>query len=214
MPDGVLHVGLTGGIATGKSYVTQRLHEAGLPTIDADRLAREAVAPGSSGLAAVVARFGPEVLTDGGSLDRARLGAIVFADPDARADLEAIVHPEVRNRIARWQSQLADYGYTGPIVADIPLLFETGRTGDFEVIVVVACDPALQRRRIMERDGLTAEAADQRLAAQWPIDMKVRQADYVVRTDGTFADTDAQVEALVRQLHARAAPTLPGASPQ
>ena len=204
MPDGVLRVGLTGGIATGKSYVTQRLHEAGLPTIDADRLAREAVAPGSPVLHAVVRRFGHDMLTGEGALDRARLGTVVFRDAEARADLEALIHPEVRRRIAEWQSHVTTSGYRGPLVADIPLLFETGRTGDFDAIVVVACDPARQRARLMERDGLSGEAADQRLAAQWPIAHKVRGADYVVKTDGTFADTDAQVAALVTQLRARA----------
>lgn len=208
MPDGVLRVGLTGGIATGKSYVTQRLHAAGLPTIDADRLAREAVAPGTPGLRAVVARFGRDVLTDAGALDRARLGAVVFADAAARADLEAIVHPEVRRRIAVWQAQLTALGHRGPIVADIPLLFETGRTGDFDVTVVVACEPDTQRRRLMLRDGVSGDDADQRIAAQWPIARKVAAADYVVRTDGTFADTDAQVDALVEALRRRA-PTTP-----
>lgn len=205
MPEGVLLVGLTGGIATGKSYVTRRLAEAGLPTIDADRLAREAVAPGTPGLRAVVARFGPGVLTEGGALDRPALGAIVFGDAAARADLEAIIHPEVRRRIATWQQQLARHGYRGAIVADIPLLFETGRTGDFDVVVVVACDPATQRARLIARDGLSPEAADQRIAAQWPIARKVEAADAVVMTDGTFADTDAQVDALLGRLRAQTA---------
>ncbi len=204
MPDGVLRVGLTGGIATGKSYVTQRIHEAGLPTIDADQLAREAVAPGSPVLRAVVHRFGRDMLTGEGALDRAKLGAVVFRDAEARADLEALIHPEVRRRIADWQAHLTKSGYRGPLVADIPLLFETGRTSDFDAIVVVACDPARQRARLMERDGLSGEAADQRLDAQWPIAHKVRGADYVVKTDGTFADTDTQVAALVTQLRARA----------
>ncbi len=204
MPDGVLRVALTGGIATGKSYVTQRLHEAGLPTIDADRLAREAVAPGSPGLRAVVDRFGRDVLTESGALDRGRLGAIVFADAHARADLEAIVHPEVRRRIDAWQERLVLNGYRGPMVADIPLLFETGRAADFDAVVVVACDPARQRSRLIERDGLSPEEAEQRLAAQWPIAQKVRGADYVISTDGTFADTDTQVVALAGQLRARA----------
>jgi dephospho-CoA kinase len=204
MPDGVLRVGLTGGIATGKSYVTRRLDQAGLPTIDADQLAREAVAPGSPGLHAVVSRFGADMLTDAGALDRAKLGALVFRDADARADLESIVHPEVRRRIAEWQADLIRDGYRGPLIADIPLLFETGRTGDFDAIVVVACDPSRQRTRLMERDRLTEAAATQRIAAQWPIADKVRSADYVVKTDGTFADTDAQVDMLVRQLRSRA----------
>ena len=205
MPEGLLRVGLTGGIATGKSYVTQRLQAAGLPTIDADRLAREAVAPGSDGLRAVVNRFGRDMLTDAGALDRPRLAAVIFRDASARADLEALIHPEVRRRIADWQTQLARHGYRGPVIADIPLLFETGRTGDFDALVVVACEPATQRARLMARDGLTAEEADQRMAAQWPISHKVRGADFVVRTDGTFAETDAQVDALVVQLWAQAA---------
>jgi dephospho-CoA kinase len=207
MPDGLLRVGLTGGIATGKSYVTARLQTAGLPTIDADRLAREAVAPGSPGLRAVVARFGDQVLTPEGALDRTALGAIVFADAGARADLEAIVHPEVRRRIAEWQAALARDGYRGPAIADIPLLFETGRAGDFDVVIVVACDPARQRERLMARDGVSGEAADQRLAAQWPIAAKVARADLVVSTDGTFADTDAQVDALIERLKASARST-------
>jgi dephospho-CoA kinase len=205
MPEGLLRVGLTGGIATGKSYVTQRLQAAGLPTIDADRLAREAVAPGSEGLRAVVNRFGRDMLTDAGALDRPRLAAVIFRDASARADLEALIHPEVRRRIADWQTQLARHGYRGPVIADIPLLFETGRTGDFDALVVVACEPATQRARLIARDGLTAEEADQRMAAQWPITHKVRGADFVVRTDGTFAETDAQVDALVVQLRAQAA---------
>ncbi|WP_291985199.1 dephospho-CoA kinase [Luteitalea sp.] len=205
MPEGLLRVGLTGGIATGKSYVTQRLQAAGLPTIDADRLAREAVAPGSEGLRAVVNRFGRDMLTDAGALDRPRLAAVIFRDASARADLEALIHPEVRRRIADWQTQLARHGYRGPVIADIPLLFETGRTGDFDALVVVACEPATQRARLMARDGLTAEEADQRMAAQWPITHKLRGADFVVRTDGTFAETDAQVDALVVQLWAQAA---------
>lgn len=205
MPEGLLRVGLTGGIATGKSYVTQRLQAAGLPTIDADRLAREAVAPGSEGLRAVVNRFGRDMLTDAGALDRPRLAAVIFRDASARADLEALIHPEVRRRIADWQTQLARHGYRGPVIADIPLLFETGRTGDFDALVVVACEPATQRARLMARDGLTAEDADRRMAAQWPITHKVRGADFVVRTDGTFAETDAQVDELVVQLRAQAA---------
>ena len=204
MRDGLLRVGLTGGIATGKSYVTQRLHEADIPTIDADRLAREAVAPGSAGLKAVVARFGPDVLAEGGALDRARLGALVFGDANARADLDRIIHPEVYKRITAWHAQLIQSGYQGPAVADIPLLFETDRASDFDVVVVVACDPARQRQRLIDRDGLSEDAADARLASQWPIARKVARADFVVMTDGALADTDAQVVELVKQLQDRA----------
>lgn len=202
--DGILRVGLTGGIATGKTYVRQRLAEADIPTIDADVLARDALAPGTPGLRAVVARFGPTIVTEAGAIDRPRLAAIVFGDQAARADLERIVHPEVYARIHAWFTGLSRDGYRGPAVADIPLLFETGRTGDFDVVVVVACDEARQLERLCSRDGLDAAAARARLAAQWPIAEKVRRADLTVRTDGTFEDTDTQVRHLVVQLRRQA----------
>jgi len=202
--DGILRVGLTGGIATGKSYVRQRLQDADLPTVDADVLAREAIAPGTPGFRAVVARFGRTVVSEGGAIDRPRLAALVFADPAARADLEAIVHPEVYARIETWFTSLARNGYRGPAVADIPLLFETGRTQEFDVVVVAACDEARQVERLRVRDGVDEGAARQRLAAQWPIAEKVRHADITVRTDGTFDDTDTQVRQLVVELRRRA----------
>jgi dephospho-CoA kinase len=201
---GILRVGLTGGIATGKTYVRQRLAEADIPTIDADVLARDALAPGTPGLRAVVARFGPTIVTEAGAIDRPRLAAIVFGDQAARADLERIVHPEVYARIQAWFTKLSRDGYRGPAVADIPLLFETGRTGDFDVVVVVACDEVRQLERLCSRDGLDAAAARARLAAQWPIAEKVRRADLTVRTDGTFEDTDTQVRHLVVQLRRQA----------
>lgn len=202
--DGILRVGLTGGIATGKSYVRQRLQDAGVPTIDADVLARAAIAPGTPGFGSVVARFGETVVSEQGAIDRPRLAALVFADPAARTDLEAIVHPEVYARIEAWFTSLARNGYRGPAAADIPLLFETGRTQEFDVVVVAACDQARQVERLRVRDGLDAQAALQRLAAQWPIAAKVRGADITVRTDGTFDDTDTQVRQLVVELRRRA----------
>lgn len=202
--DGVVRVGLTGGIATGKSYVRQRLQEADFPTVDADVLAREVVAPGSAGYKAVVERFGRLVVSDGGALDRTRLGQIVFADPSARHDLEAIVHPAVYARLERWFGQLGRNGYVGAAVADIPLLFETGRAADVDLVVVVACDPERQVARLRERDGLDEVQARQRLAAQWPIADKVARADEVIRTDGSFADTNTQVDALVARLRGNA----------
>jgi dephospho-CoA kinase len=195
----MLKVALTGGIATGKSYVRGRLAALGTPTLDADRLAREAVAPGSPGFHAVVARFGSGVVAPDGTLDRARLAAIVFADEAARHDLEAIVHPVVYANIEAWLAALAAQVPAPPLaVVDIPLLFETGRTGAFDAVVVVACAPALQVARVMARDGATEAEARRRLAAQWPIEEKVRRADLVIRTDGSFEDTDRQV----REVHA------------
>lgn len=191
-------IGLTGGIATGKSYVVGRLREAGVAVVDADVLARQAVAPGSPGLAAVVTRFGAGVLTPDGQVDRPRLGALVFADAAARRDLEAIVHPIVRRGIAEFfEEHAADTPFA---VADVPLLYETRRERHFDAIIVVACAPDVQMTRIITRDGVSHDAARQRLDAQLPIEEKVRRADYVIRTDGTYADTDIQVAHLLEWL--------------
>ena len=187
----MVRAALTGGIATGKSYALAGFAALGVPVIDADRLARLAVAPGTPGLAAVAERFGPSVLLADGALDRAALGRIVFDDPVARADLEAIVHPYVYGRIREWFAQLPEH--TRVAIADIPLLFETGREGDFDRVIVCACAPEEQIRRIMARDHLDEPAARARLAAQWPIEKKAARADFVIRTDGTFEETDLQV---------------------
>jgi dephospho-CoA kinase len=181
---------LTGGIATGKSYCASRFAALGVPLIDADRLAREAVEPGTRGLEAIVARFGSGILRGDGTLDRSALARIIFADGTARADLEAIVHPEVYRRIREWSVNLSG---VQAAIADIPLLFETGHTHDFDKVIVCACEPEEQVRRLMARDRLSADDARARLAAQWPIEEKVIRADYVIRTDATYADTDRQV---------------------
>jgi dephospho-CoA kinase len=191
-------VALTGGIATGKSTVLRRLKRRGIPTIDADRLAREVVRPGEAALDAIRVRFGRGVLADDGTLDRRALADIVFADPEARAALEAIVHPAVYAAIDRWFAQLAATAPAG--VADIPLLYESGHAGDFDLVVVAACEPELQMARLMTRDKLTADDARRRIAAQWPIAEKVRRADRVIRTDGTIAETEAQVDRLAAEL--------------
>jgi dephospho-CoA kinase len=187
----VLRVALTGGIATGKSYCLARFAAHGVPTIDADILAREAAAPGTPGLAAIAARFGPGVLTPDGSLDRPGLGRLVFGDSKARAALEAIIHPEVYRRIREWFANLP--AGTRVAVADIPLVFETGHNHDFDEVIVAACDPEEQVRRVMARDRLSDAEARARLAAQWPIEEKVRRASRVIWTDGGFAETDRQV---------------------
>jgi dephospho-CoA kinase len=194
----VLRVGLTGGIATGKSYCLSRFGALGVPVIDADQLARDAVAPESPGLALVRARFGPSVLRADGTLDRPALAAIVFADAIARADLESIVHPQVYRRIGEWFANQPPG--TRMAIADIPLLFETGHEHDFDVIVVCACAPVEQLRRLVERDGLSEDAAQARLAAQWPIGEKAARADHVIRTDGSFEETDAQVRLVYDRL--------------
>ena len=194
----MVRVALTGGIATGKSYCLSQFASLGAAVIDADRLARDAVVSGSRALDAIVARFGPSMLRADGTLDRSALGRLVFSDRAARADLEAIVHPEVYRRIGEWLATLPSG--TRIAIADIPLLFETGHTHDFDRVVVVACDPDEQLRRLMARDGLTEHDARARLDAQWPIAEKEARADYVIRTDGTAADTGARVRAVHEQL--------------
>jgi dephospho-CoA kinase len=184
-------VALTGGIATGKSYCLQRFAELGAATIDADALAREAVAPGSAGLHAVVERFGAGVLAADGTLDRPALGRLVFADAKARAALEAIIHPEVYRRILDWFPNVP--AQTRVAIADIPLVFETGHHHDFDRVIVAACDAEEQVRRVMARDDLPDPDARARIAAQWPIAEKVARASHVIWTDRGFAETDRQV---------------------
>lgn len=194
----MLQTALTGGIASGKSYCRARFESLGIPTLDADRLARLAVAPGSPGLGAVVERFGRSLLREDGTLDRAALADIIFADRTARADLEAIVHPDVYRRIREWFAKLPPA--TPVAIADIPLLFETGHQHDFDRVIVCACSADEQLRRLVARDGLSEPEARARLAAQWPIEEKADRADYVIRTDGTFGETDAQVRAVAEAL--------------
>lgn len=196
----MVRAALTGGIATGKSYCLGKFAELGAATLDADRLAREALARGTPGLARVVERFGAGVLLPDGSLNRPALGRIVFADRSARAALEAIVHPEVYRRVGEWFANLP--AGTTIAIADIPLLFETGHEHDFDRVIVVACDPAEQLRRLIERDGLTPDAAQARLDAQWPIDEKAERAHYVIRTDSGFAETDRGVARTFESLRA------------
>jgi len=195
-------VALTGGIATGKSHVRARFESLGIPTVDADILARHAVAPGSAGLAAVIHRFGTEVCDADGTLNRRKVGAIVFRDPQARRDLEQIVHPYVREMTERWFASL-DPQRVPFAVADIPLLFEGRREADFEAVIVTACEPATQLNRLMARDGLGEAEARQRIAAQWPLQKKVAKADYVVRTDGSLDDTNRQVDEIASTLRAQ-----------
>jgi dephospho-CoA kinase len=190
-------VALTGGIATGKSTVAAVLRARAVPIVDADDLARAAVAPGSEALRAVVARFGPGLLALDGTLDRVGLGRIVFADPVARRDLERIVHPRVRAGVAAFFSTQRD---VAAAVAEIPLVYESGWQQGFDAVVVVACHPRVQLERLRARDRLDDRQAHARLAAQWPIEDKARLADRVVLTGGSLRDTARQSEALARWL--------------
>jgi dephospho-CoA kinase len=195
----MLRIALTGGIATGKSYVLDRFRRHGVPCLDSDELAHRATSAGTEATAAIAGRFGRDVLAPDGSVNRAALGPIVFADPTARRDLEAIVHPAVYRAIAdavRGFERLDEYPFA---VVDVPLLFETGHDGEFNRVIVTVCPPDMQIARLLER-GMTEADARQRLAAQWPTDRKASRADFVIRTDGTFAETDDQIERIVRAL--------------
>jgi dephospho-CoA kinase len=187
----LLRVALTGGIATGKSYVLDRFRIRGVACLDADALVHGVEAAGTEATAAIAARFGSDVLAADGSVDRRKLGPIVFDDAQARRDLEAIVHPAVYRAIAAGLEGFERLG--DPIaIVDVPLLYETGGEKDFARVIVTACPLELQMARLVER-GLTEDAAHRRLAAQWPTEKKVARADFVVRTDGTFQETDRQV---------------------
>lgn len=196
-------IGLTGGIASGKSTVSAMLRELGARVLDADEYAREAVTPGSQGLAEVAAAFGPDVLRPDGSLDRARLGRIVFADEAARKRLNAIVHPRVREAMAADIDRARAEGLPA-IVLDVPLLFEGGLDAICDETWVVSVDPATQLARLRARDGSNEAEARARVAAQMPLVDKVARATAVIDNNGTPAQTRAQVERLWREALARA----------
>jgi dephospho-CoA kinase len=195
----MLKVALTGGIATGKSYVLDRFRERAVPCFDADELAHEATSAGTDTTAAIAARFGDDILGPDGSVNRVKLAPIVFADPDARRELEAIVHPAVYRALRAAIRALESSGDAALTIVDIPLLFETGAEKQFDRVIVTSCPPAVQIARLLER-GLSETAGRQRIAAQWPIDEKASRADFVIRTDGTFAETDRQVDQVLKAL--------------
>ena len=186
----MLRIGLTGGIGSGKSTVAALLAERGARVVDADRIAREVVEPGTPGLAAVVAEFGPGVLTGEGALDRAALAAIVFGDPAARARLDGIVHPLVRARAAEL---VAAAPADAVVVQDVPLLVETGQAAGFDLVLVVEADPDTRVQRLVGR-GLSADDARARMASQATDEQRRAVADVVLRNDGDRDALAAQVE--------------------
>jgi dephospho-CoA kinase len=198
----MLRVGLTGGIASGKSLVADELARYGAMVIDADVLAREVVEPGTPGLAAIEERFGAAVLTDG-RLDRGALGKIIFSDPEARRDLERIIHPAVRARAAELEQAAAD---DATVIHVIPLLVETGQQNGFDVVVVVDVDQEIQVRRLLDRNGLTSDEARARIAAQAGREARLAAADHVLHNDGTVTQLKDQIADLWDELPARGAP--------
>jgi dephospho-CoA kinase len=197
----MLRVGLTGGIGAGKSEVSRRLARHGAVILDADVIAREVVAPGTPGLAQVVAAFGEGVLRPGGSLDRERLGEIVFADPASREKLNAIVHPLVRERMRQLEEAAGDAAI---VVQDIPLLAENGLAGLFDVVVVVDVPPQVQVERLTGR-GMSRPQAEARMRAQATREQRLAIATLVVDNSGTLADLDRRAGELWAELRRRAA---------
>lgn len=194
---GIMRVGLTGGIASGKSLVACLLAERGAVVIDADVLAREVVEPGTAGLRAIVERFGEDMVDAQGRLDRARLASVVFSDPRARAGLNAIVHPRVR---ALSEEREAASPPGSVVVHAIPLLVETGQRSRFDEVVVVDVPEDIQLARLMGRDGLSRADALARIAAQAPREERRAAATWIIDNSGTQQETSAQVDRLARHL--------------
>jgi dephospho-CoA kinase len=203
----MLRVGLTGGIGSGKSEVSKRLAALGAVVLDADKAARAVVEPGTPGLARVAETFGPSMLTAGGSLDRAKLAALVFADEAALGKLNAIVHPLVHEYMrAAEESAVRTRGDDVVVIHDIPLLAEGGeqRRGEFGPVIVVDVPPDVQVERLTGR-GMTAEQARARMAAQATREQRLAVADIVIDNSGTLADLDQRVAEVWADLQARAA---------
>nr|ART38441.1 G381 [uncultured bacterium] len=196
----MLRVGLTGSIGVGKSFVAGVLQELGCRVVDADQTAREVVLPGAPGLATVVATFGAEVLRDDGTLDRPKLGAIVFPDPNKRELLNSILHPYI---MARQDELLREWEKDDPSgigVVDAALMIESGGYKRFDKLIVVHCRPEVQLKRLIERDGLSESEARQRIAAQMPQEEKCKFADYLIDTSEGFEATRARTEEVFQEL--------------
>jgi dephospho-CoA kinase len=195
----MLRVALTGGIATGKSHVLNEFRKRGVPCLDADELAHGVTTAGTEATAQIAERFGRNVLDGSGAVDRHKLGAIVFADAAARRALEEIVHPAVYRAIAAGMRAFELLDRSPLVIVDIPLLYETGHSSDFDRVIATVCPRSLQIERLKER-GLSESEAEQRLAAQMSADEKALRADYLIQTDGTIESTNAQVGGILEIL--------------
>lgn len=194
-----MKIGLTGGIASGKSTVSRMLRERGALIVDADLISREIVMPGSPVLQQIAEAFGADLLQDDGTLDRKRLGEIIFADEQKRLKLNAIMHPPIREEMTR---QMASYELQypkRPVVADIPLLYESKLQHMFEEVVVVYVPESVQIQRLMQRDGISEEQARERMASQMPLSDKREQADVVIDNSGSLEDTAKQVDQYLKR---------------
>lgn len=196
----MLHVGLTGNIASGKSSAALFFAELGAHTIDADRVAHELYKTGTPAYDRIIAAFGEQILGSNGEIDRKKLGQIVFSDADKRLRLNALMHPEVGAAIQRRIFELEQSSSSGIVIVDAALMIETGGYRMYHRLIVVTCAPSLQISRLMSRDGLTESDAKERIASQMPIEEKLKLADYTIDTSGSLKQTHDQVEEIYRDL--------------
>ncbi len=201
----MLAIGLTGGIASGKSVIRRRMEERGVETFDADGVVHDLFASQNAVTESVKARFGADIVTEEGCVDRKTLGAIVFKDEKARKDLEALVHPAVKEAIETFLKNSRKKGASLAVV-DAALMYETGSYERYDLIVVAHCSSALQKERLMQRDHLSSEEAEKRIAAQLPIEEKRQRADHVIDTSTTIAETLKRTDEVLKDLPAKAKP--------
>jgi dephospho-CoA kinase len=199
----VLRVGLTGGIGAGKSEVSRRLAAQGAVIIDADAAARDVVAPGTDGLAEIIDAFGPEILLPDGTLDRPRLGDLVFADPAKRATLNAIIHPKVGARMSELEQAA---GPNAIVVHDVPLIAENGLADAYDLVIVVDVPPRIQIDRLTKLRGMTRDQAEARISAQATRQQRLSIADIVIDNSGSLTELDRQIGDLWPNLRRRATP--------
>lgn len=192
-------IGLTGGIATGKSTVADLFRQNGFAVIDADTIAHQALVASSPVFASLIAEFGSDIIDTHGNIDRGRLGEKIFKNPPARLKLDSLVHPFVRQQVAQQKQKLVQQGIKVAIY-DVPLLFEKNMQKDFDKIVVVACRPDLQKARLIKRNSLTQDQAEQRISAQLPIDQKTKQADFVIENNSSLEELKNQTQKVISQL--------------
>jgi dephospho-CoA kinase len=196
----MLKIGLTGGIASGKSYVLGLLRELGCEVTDADIIAHRVIEPGQPAFAEIIDHFGREVLDADGKIDRAKLGAIVFNDPSQRARLNSIVHPRVFEAQETWFAEVEERNPGAIAVVDAALMIETGSYRRYDKLIVVHCRPDLQLQRLMARNNLAREEASARISSQMPAEEKLKYADFAVDTSNGFEDTRLQVQSLYSEL--------------
>jgi dephospho-CoA kinase len=192
-------IGLTGGIASGKSTVAKILERLGAAVVDADALSREVVEPGRDAWKEIVQTFGAEVLQPDQTLDRQKLRATIFNNPGARKQLESIIHPRVRASAEERINQHAASGYE-VVVYEVPLLFEGNLHEWLRPVILVACDISIQKQRLQQRDGLSPEAAQKHIDAQMSLEEKRRLADYVIENDGSLEDLERQVQTVLKKI--------------